>query len=315
VSVPFTINWNDAAYADYYALQRLSGYQLLVDDHGDSGPFDRNNWIMTTSQHHSGTQCYLSSGTGDMTWQQSVAIPANGGGRISFWSEMNITPESYQGAFSYSPDGGTNWYYLQTFGCNDMTWRFNIHELDEFQGKTLMFRWESYGGSSSCRLYIDDIKIEVWNNNQIHADNISGSQYTVTALNNGDYYFRVWAVDNDFGPGWASEAVLAQVSTTGVHEISEGVEPQVSSLGLVTPNPVYGSAVIPVTLSPQDIASARLTVFDVYGRQVADLTSLITDTGYRNIVWDTKDIPAGVHFVRLETTSGVSVRRVVSAVR
>ncbi len=315
VSVPFTINWNDAAHADYYALQRLAGYQLILDDHGDSGPFDRVSWIMTTSQHHSGTQCYVSNGTGQMTWQQSVTIPADGGGRISFWSEMNITPQSSQGAFSYSPDGGTNWYYLQTFGRNDMTWRFNIHELDEFQGKTLMFRWESHGSSSSCRLYVDDIKIEVWNNNEIHADNITGSQYTVTALNNGDYYFRVWAVDNDFGPGWASEAVSAHVSTVGTADYSQEPVPVASSLGLVTPNPVYGSAVIPVTVAPQDIATAKLTVFDVYGRQVADLTSLVTDSGYRNIVWNTENIPAGVHFVRLETASGVSVRRIVSAVR
>jgi len=315
VSVPFTINWNDAAHADYYALQRLAGYQLLLDDHGDSGPFDKVNWIMTASQHHSGTQCYLSNGTGNMTWQQSVTIPADGGGRISFWSEMNITPQSSQGAFSCSPDGGTNWYYLQTFGRNDMTWRFNIHELDEFQGKTLMFRWESNVNGSSCMLYIDDIKVEVWNNNEIHADNITGSQYTVTALNNGDYHFRVWAVDNDFGPGWASEAVSAHVSTVGIADYSQEPVPMVSSLGLVTPNPVYDSAVIPVTVAPQDIATAKLTVFDVYGRQVADLTSLVTDSGYRNIVWNTENIPAGVHFVRLETASGTSVRRIVSAVR
>ena len=228
VSVPFTVDWNDAAYADYYALQRLSGYQLLVDDHGDSGPFDKVNWIMTTSQHHSGTQCYVSNGTGDMTWQESVTIPANGGGRISFWSEMNITPESYQGAFSYSPDGGANWYYLQTFGRDDMTWSLNIHELDEFQGQTIQLRWESYGSSSSCKLYIDDIKIDVWDVNEIHADNISGSEYTVTALNNGDYYFRVWAIDNDFGPGWASEPVYASVSTTGIEDCSEGISPGVS---------------------------------------------------------------------------------------
>ena len=122
-------------------------------------------------------------------------------------------------------------------------------------------------------------------------------------------------MDNDFGPGWASEAVLAQVSTSGTGDYSQGLNPMVSSLGLVTPNPVYESAVIPVTVAPQDISTAKLTVFDVYGRQVADLTSMITDTGYRNIVWDAEGIPAGVHFVRLETASGVSVRRIVSAVR
>ncbi|MCK5786171.1 MAG: T9SS type A sorting domain-containing protein [Candidatus Sabulitectum sp.] len=315
VSVPFTINWSDASDADYYALQRLSGYQLLLDDHGDSGPFDKVNWIMTSSQHHSGTQCYMSNGTGQMTWQESVTIPSNGGGRISFWSEQNITPESYQGAFSYSPDAGSNWYYLQTFGRNDMTWRFNVHELDEFQGQTLMLRWESNGSSSSCKLYIDDIKIDVWDNNEIHADNISASQYTVTALNNGDYYFRAWAIDNDFGPGWSSEAVLAEVSTTGVEGSFEGVTPHVSSLGLITPNPVYTNAVIPVTVAPSDMATASLCIYDVSGRQVADLTSMLTESGYRNILWDTSNVPAGVHFVRLETASGISVRRVVSAVR
>ena len=315
VSVPFVINWNDAAHADSYALQRLSGLQVLLDDHGDSGPFDKVNWIMTTSQQHSGTLSYVSNGTGQMTWQESVTIPANGGGRISFWSEQDISPQSNQGAFSYSPDAGANWYYLQTFGRNDMTWRFNIHELDEFQGQTLMFRWESYGSSSSCKLYIDDIKIEVWDNNEIHADNIAGSEYNVTALNNGDYYFRVWAVDNEFGPGWASEPVLAQANTTGIEGASESVTPQVSSLGLITPNPVYTSAVIPVSIVPSDLATANLAVFDVTGRKIVDLTSSLNESGYRNIIWDTSDIPAGVHFIRLETASGISVRRVVSAAK
>lgn len=315
VSVPFTINWTDADDADYYALQKLDGYQLLLDDQGDSGPFDRVNWIMTTSQHHSGTQSYVSNGTGQMTWQQSVTIPASGGGRISFWSEQDITPGSYQGAFSYSPDAGANWYYLQTFGRDDMTWRYNIHELDEFQGQTLMFRWESYGSSSSCKLYIDDIKIEVWDSNEILADDISSSQYTVTALNNGDYYFRVWAVDNDFGPGWASEPVLAQVSTSGIDDSSESLVAQVSSLGLVTPNPVYSNATIPVSIAPEDLATASLAVYDVTGRRVVDLTSSLTESGYRNIIWDASCIPAGVHFIRLETASGITVQRIVSAVR
>jgi len=315
VSVPFTVNWGDAGNADYYALQRLSGYQVLLNDTGDSGPFDRVNWIITSSQYHSGTQSYLSNGTGQMTWQGTVTVPAEGGGRISFWSLQDITPESYQGAFSYSPDGGQNWYYLQTFGREDMTWRYNIHELDEFQGRTLMFRWESYGGSSSCKLFIDDIKIEVWNSNQIQADNISGSQYTVSELNNGDYWFRAWAIDTDFGPGWASEPVLAQVNTTGGGESSEELFPRVSSLGLVTPNPVYALAVIPVSISPGDASSARLVVYDVSGRVIEDLSPSLTGPGSGNVIWNTQGVPAGVHFVRLETLSGTTTRRVITAGR
>lgn len=311
VTPPFTVNWSDASDADYYALQRLDGYEILLDDNGDSGPFDRVNWIMTTAQHHSGTQCYVSNGTGSMTWQETVTVPASGGARISFWSMQSITPESYQGAFSYSPDGGANWYYLQTFGRNDMTWRLNVHELDEFQGKTVMLRWESYGSSSSCKLYIDDIKVDVWDSNTIQADNIPSSQYSVTGVSNGDHWFRVWAVDNSFGPGWPSEPVLAQVSGSSAENFSEGITPAVSSLGLVTPNPVTDTAVIPVNLSPADAAGVSLRIFDLSGRIVADLSSSLSESGFSNIVWNAEEIPSGVHFIMLESPSGVTVRRVI----
>jgi len=311
VTPPFTVNWRDASHADSYALQRLDGYELLLDDHGDSGPFDRVNWIMTTSQHHSGTQSYVSNGTGSMTWQETVTVPSSGGARISFWSMQSITPESYQGAFSYSPDGGANWYYLQTFGRNDMNWRFNIHELDEFQGKTLMLRWESYGSGSSCKLYIDDIQIDVWDSNTIQADGITGSEYSVTGVSDGDHWFRVWAVDDSFGPGWASEPVIAHVTGSSADETSSDLLPQVSVLGLVTPNPVSRNAVIPVNIAPADLAGATLRVFDISGRTVADLTGSLEESGFSNVIWDVQDVPAGVHFVRLETLSGVATGRVV----
>ncbi len=314
VSVPFTINWNDAADADYYALQRLSGYQLLLDDHGDSGPFDKVNWIITTSQHHSGTQCYVSNGTGHMTWQESVTIPANGGGRISFWSEQDITPQSYQGAFSYSPDAGANWYYLQTFGRDDMTWRFNIHELDEFQGQTLMFRWESYGSSSSCKLYIDDIKIEVWDSNVIQSDNIAGSQYTINSLNNGEYYFRVWAIDNEFGAGWPSDAVLAQVSTTGISEGLTGAG--ITHIGQFSPNPASGMTSIPVTISTAAEGSVSLVVYDLSGRQIRDLSSGIAAAGSHNLNWDCRDsggdiVPGGLYFFVIDAPDLRQTRQLV----
>ncbi|NOQ22214.1 MAG: hypothetical protein GQ565_06155 [Candidatus Aegiribacteria sp.] len=313
VSVPFTVNWNDAAHADYYALQRLGGFQVLLDDHGDSGPFDRVNWVMTTSQHHSGTQCYVSNGTGQMTWQESVAVPAGGGGRISFWSEQDITPRNYQGAFSFSPDAGANWYYLQTFGRDDMTWRLNIHELDEFQGQTLMFRWESYGSNSNCKLYIDDIKIEVWDSNEIHADDISGSQYTVNTLNNGEYYFRVWTIDNDFGPGWPSDAVIAQINTG----ISEGVTgAEATRLGHFSPNPASGMTSIPVTISSAAEGLASLVVYDLAGRQVRDLSSQIGTMGSHTLYWDCLDssgetVPGGLYFFVIDAPDLRQAREVV----
>lgn len=306
VSGSFTVDWSDAANASSYALQRISGYQVPLNDTGDSGPFDKVNWIMTGSQYHSPGQCYRSNGTGAMTWQQTVTIPPGGGGRISFWSMQNITPESYQGAFSYSPDGGANWYYLQTFGRNDMNWRFNVHELDEWQGKTLSFRWESYGPAGSCALYIDDIKVEVWDNNNIQADGIGSSQHTVSGLPLGDHWFRAWAVDDSFGPGWPAEPVHAQVVGVGVEGGSETLVGDSFLLGLVTPSPVRTTAIVPVCLGATDGVS--LVLLDVAGRVVEDLTPGIV-AGNANIPLDVSGLRAGIYFVRLAGPSGVRTAR------
>lgn len=296
VSGSFTVNWSDAANASSYALQRLSGYQVPLDDHGDSGPFDRVNWIMTGTHYHSGTQSYRSNGTGSLTWQQTVTIPPAGGGRISFWSMQNIVPESYQGAFSVSPDGGANWYYLQTFGRSDMNWRLNLHELDEWQGKTLSFRWESYGSAANCALYIDDIKVEVWESNTIQADGIGPSQYTVSGLPTGEYWFRAWAVDDSFGPGWPGEPAYASVTGVGIGETTESAGAQVFLLGAVTPSPARGAAVIPVSLACTDGVS--LSVLDMAGRVVADLTPQL-EPGTSNVLLDTGAMSPGIYFVRL----------------
>jgi len=51
-----------------------------------------------------------------MTWTETVQIPADGGGRLSFWSYFNIPDGSCQGSIEVSTDGGQNWFYLQTFG-------------------------------------------------------------------------------------------------------------------------------------------------------------------------------------------------------
>ncbi len=305
----FTVDWSDVTGASSYALQRLSGRQVLLDNSGDTGPFSLSNWTVTGSHYHSSPQCFRSNGTGAMTWNSTATIPPGGGGRISFWSMQDITPETYQGAFSVSPDGGANWYYLQTFGREDMNWRFNVHELDEWQGKTLSFRWESQGGSSSCLLYIDDILIETWESNQIQADGLTASQYDVTGLPSGEYWFRAWAVDDSFGPGWPSEPAYANVQGVGVEGTVLPCPPETFLLGVVTPNPAVASALIPVSLGAVD--GVTLQVLDLTGRLVLDLTrSLAPGTG--NVVLETAGLRPGIYFVRLsgpekEMTSRLTV--------
>jgi hypothetical protein len=105
------------------------------------------------------------------------------------------------------------------------------------------------------------------------------------------------------------------VSGSAAEDFNEGISNEVSDLGLVTPNPVFGTAVIPVNLATADLSCARLLVFDISGRTVADLSAAIGGSGLNNVLWDVSEVPSGVHFVRLETSSGVVTRRIVVAKR
>jgi len=312
VTPSFTVNWTDVSGATSYGLQRLEGYSVPLDDMGASGPFTLNNWSVTSSQYHSPSQCYVSNGTGTMTWTESVTIPANGGGRLSFWAEYDIPNGSSQGAIEVSPDGGSNWYYLQTFTRDDMTWRLNVHELDEWQGETLRFRWETYGSSSD--LYIDDIKVEVWEENDFVDTAIPASSYTFSSHPQGEYWFRAFAIDSDFGPGWPSNSEYALVQSTGIED--EGNPPMTSALGTISPNPVTSVAAIPVTVSAADAGYAGLEIFDLSGRVVRDLSDMLLSPGSGVIHWNCVSgsgslVPDGIYFCRFTTNGYEAVQRLV----
>lgn len=311
VQPPFTISWSSAPTATAYALQELTGYQILLDDHGDSGPFTLSGWSVSGTQHHSGTSSYRSNGTGTMTWTETVAIPENGGGRLSFWSWNTVPNGSCQGSIEVSTDGGENWFYLQTFTRDDPVWRFNIHELDEWQGDTLSFRWETYGYESV--LYIDDIRVEVWEENEFIATDIPSNSYEFTEHETGEYRYRAIAMDPDFGPGWASESMPADIQNTGIEGTVETSFIR-TTLGTVSPNPVNSIAVIPVTVAPSDAGILELMIYDIAGRQVSNLSTEIQEAGSHTVHWNCgSEIPGGIYFMVLHSPGGSSIRKMMVA--
>jgi len=295
VSPPFTITWNPAGLPSTYALQELAGYGVLLEASGLGGPFVMENWSSTTSQYHSSPSSYNSGGTGSMTWTGTAQIPPDGGGRLSFWSYFNIPDGSCQGSLEVSSDGGQNWFYLQTFGRMDPNWRLNIHELDEWQGETLSFRWTTSGSASD--LYIDDILLEVWDENEFVDLDIPSNSYTVTDHESGEFWYRVVTMDPDFGPGWPSDPSPAQISLG----IETGDIPSVrTGLGDTSPNPASGMVTLPVSVGDSHAGLLTLHIYDLSGRQVADLTPLVAQPGTRSVIWDCavqsgEQVPSGVY--------------------
>jgi hypothetical protein len=246
-----------------------------------------------------------------MTWDSSVAIPADGGGRISFWCYYNIGNGYEEGAFEYSPNGGSDWYYLQTFCRNDPTWRRSIHELDEWQGETLMFRWHTQG---NCDMYVDDIMLEAWDGNEFVDLSISGPSYDFVGHPGGNYWFRAMALDEDFGWSWASEVEDASIST-GIGGEEGSCVSQVTGLGCAIPNPVRGHAVFAVELTEADAPFAEIMIFDLSGRIVAELSKGDLGSGSHSVQWDCRDnsghsVPAGTYICRL-SSPGVTQNRML----
>jgi len=314
VTLPYTIEWSSVSTASEYALQELTGFEVPLDDNGSGTPFTLSNWSLSSSQYHSGTQSYHSNGSGTMTWNETVTIPDSGGGRLSFWTNINIPYRYNQGSIEVSTDGGVNWYYLQTFGRNDQNWRLNIHELDEWAGETLSFRWATTGSSSS--MYVDDIKVEVWDSNEFIDLEVTGISYTFSSHEAGDYWYRVVAMDPDFGPGWPSEAVHAEVITTGIEEESEESATGTTWLGQVLPNPASSTASIELGLSADDLGGAGLVIYDLSGRIVRDLSSELTVQGEMTLRWNCTDesgtpVPGGIYFVVLRTAENRNVQSMI----
>lgn len=86
-------------------------------------------------------------------------------------------------------------------------------------------------------------------------------------------------------------------------------QPLEFGLNAVYPNPFNG----PMTLemSVPTAGDARLDVYDVLGRKVAQLFSGYVTGGYHKILWNAENVSSGTYFVRFEQGKDVRVKKVI----
>lgn len=80
------------------------------------------------------------------------------------------------------------------------------------------------------------------------------------------------------------------------------------------PNPFNSTVVIPFTLP--GTVSVTLTVTDILGRQVTQLTDRVYSAGRHEVIWDGKNdaetvVPSGTYFVTLKSDAGYTTRKTV----
>ncbi len=77
------------------------------------------------------------------------------------------------------------------------------------------------------------------------------------------------------------------------------------------PNPFNPSTVIAFQVGTQDLASLRLTVYDMLGREVAVLIDGPMPAGAHRVTFDASNLSSGVYIYRLQSAQGVLTRKMV----
>ncbi|MEP7217818.1 MAG: S8 family peptidase [Bacteroidota bacterium] len=88
-----------------------------------------------------------------------------------------------------------------------------------------------------------------------------------------------------------------------------GVEPEPNAvIALLNVSQTDGVATIHIRRTPGD---ARLRLFDVAGRQLADLTNRLARSGTSTIIFDGSALPSGVYYIQLLSALGTESRSIV----
>jgi hypothetical protein len=132
----------------------------------------------------------------------------------------------------------------------------------------------------------------------VHEDAGTWSLLDETAERGQSYYYRLVVTalaggDQSFGPIAVAAAARAPVLS-------------------VAPSPAHGATRVEFTVTRSE--HVRLNVVDVQGRTVARLADGVYSAGRHQVVWNAlAQMTAGLYFVRLATSAGSEVQRVVVA--
>jgi hypothetical protein len=85
--------------------------------------------------------------------------------------------------------------------------------------------------------------------------------------------------------------------------------PKDLSLGQAYPNPFNATTVIPFRVANNGLVT--ITVFDILGREVAELFNQQALPGEYRLQWSAEDLPSGIYFVGLSAGAENHVRKVV----
>ena len=123
----------------------------------------------------------------------------------------------------------------------------------------------------------------------------------------GTFYYKIVAEDLHDNRSEPSEAIAVVINTNTEDEFSE--LPGEYTLHQNYPNPFNPSTLIQFDMP--DPGSARLTIYNAYGQQVAVLVDRVIEAGSHTFSWHPEGLSSGTYYYRFETGNFVDTKRMV----
>lgn len=162
------------------------------------------------------------------------------------------------------------------------------------------FEWSGTPGATSYDLQIlrqmegDSMSLI------IDSTGVEGSSLKASLEGNTKYLWRVRAAVGDFKSQW-TQLTSFVTRTEPTSSVDDESLPDTPLLNQNYPNPFNPETTIPFELP--ETAAARLTVFDMLGKEVAVLADEVLQAGAHQIRWNAGDVPSGMYVYVLQTAT------------
>lgn len=145
----------------------------------------------------------------------------------------------------------------------------------------------------------------IWTQNYIGPGNASDIANSIALGMNGVVYITGTSEGSGTGLDFAT---IKYGQTVGIQNINTE-EPSEFSLGQNYPNPF--NPVTNITFSLPNSANIKLTVFDIAGREIAQLVNGQLNAGTYNVDFDASHLASGTYFYKLETAGFTDIKKMI----
>ena len=111
------------------------------------------------------------------------------------------------------------------------------------------------------------------------------------------------------GHGWYEQFLVVKYTQSPYIIVNRNGIPSEFSLSQNYPNPF--NPVTKISFGIPQTGNTKLTVFDISGKQVAELVNNVLEAGTYNIDFDASHLASGTYFYRIETAGFTEVKKMI----